>query len=274
MEDIILEVLINCYKTLKETELSIVDTPKDIVTEGDIILGNLIRQNCLKLNVPVCIYTEEFPEGIQNSKNPEYCIFVDELDGTDNAYRDIRLFPSVTLIQIAKASNLEKLKFEDFIAVGAVEHSNGEIYMAEKNKGVNRYYIKPDYSVEKLEKTSKHPKQEVIITDMYSMMQEIDILTAIVTSFQTKDFGASAATYCYVSTGLFEAYVSSHKKGHELPLLYLLCKEAGLQMTDFAGRNYDKIKYDFNSTKYQVIAGKKTTCQALINKLKSFAKNT
>lgn len=273
MKKNILALLEKSYNTLKNVEISIIENnQKDIVTEGDLLLGNLIREECLKWNYPLCIYTEEFDETIRNSENPEYFVFVDELDGTDNAYRGIRIFPSVTLIQIAKCNNSNNIHFEDFIAVGAVEHSRGEIYVALKDEGIEKYHILDNF-LEKIEIVSKHPKQDVAITDIYSMMNEPEILKTIASTLQTKDFGASAASYCYVAEGLFEAYVSSHKKGHELPLLYMLCKESGLQMTDFAGRSYDKVKYDFNSKRYQIIAGISSTTQKLIDELKVFAKD-
>lgn len=273
MKKDILVLLEKAYKTLKNVEISLIeDSQKDIVTEGDLLLGNLIREECLKWDYPLCICTEEFNEGIQNSNTPKYFVFVDELDGTDNAYRGIRIFPSVTLIQIAKSNNPKNIYFEDFIAVGAVEHSHGEIYIAIKGEGIEKYRIL-DGSLEKLEIISKHPKQDVAITDVYSMMNEPEILNTIVSTIQAKDFGSSAAAYCYVAEGSFEAYVSSHKKGHELPLLYMLCKESGLQVTDFAGRKYDKVKYDFNSKRYQIIAGIDSTSQKLISELKFFAKD-
>ena len=272
MKEKILNLLKECYFKLKDIELSTIETNKDIVTEGDVVLGKLIQETCLAWNYKLCICTEEFPEGIKNQNSIDYCVFVDELDGTDNAYRDIRLFPSVTLIQIAESHNPNKIMFSDFIAVAAVEHSHGDIYIAFEGKGIEKYHINPDGTLFKKNIVPKHPNQDVAITDVYSMMNETEILSTIAKTVQTKDFGASAASYCHVAAGMFEAYVSSHKKGHELPLLYLLCKEAGLKFTDFAGRSYDGVKYDFDSKRYQVIAGIPATHQKLQNALKPFAK--
>ena len=43
-------------------------------------------------------------------------------------------------------------------------------------------------------------------------------------------------------------------------------------MTDFAGREYDDVGYDFNSTHYQVVAGIDSVHEDLVNVLKKYAK--
>ena len=255
MEEQIISLLQECFLTLRQINIKILKSDKDLVTNADISLGTLIQEKVLSSNYPLKIFTEEFPSGKSNSENPEYFIFVDELDGTDNAYRDLETLPSATLIQIAKPSkpNINEITFSDFIAVGAVIHSHGDIYTAIKDKGLKKYHSTFSnknadiiFTEQKIE--PKHSSQEVAIIDLYSMMNDPEILKTITQTVVAKDFGSSAASYCFIASGLFEAYVSSHKKGHELPLLYLLCKEANL-------------------------AGNNLTCDKLINKLKKFAIN-
>lgn len=274
MKEFLLKLLLGAYTEQRKASKDVVESDKDIVTECDLAIGAMIKAEIAKCEFPIKLVTEEYSNAITNCKNPEYTIYVDELDGTDNAFRGIDMLPSVTLIQIAHTAS-EDVKFGDFIMVGAVEHSSSTIYIAEKGKGIEKYTIDDvgDYIMPTpCSLRPRHPKQSVVITDVYSMMNEIDVLAAIASRYQTKDFGASAATYLWVAEGIFEAYASSHKKGHELPLLYLLCKEVGIKMTDFAGREYDDVGYDFNSTRYQVIAGIDSVHADLVNALKKFAK--
>ena len=274
MKKFLLAMLLEAYIEQRNASKDAVECEKDIVTNCDLAIGNMIKAKVAKCNFPVKLVTEEYSNAITNCENPEYTIYVDELDGTDNAFRNISMLPSVTLIQIAHTAS-EDVKFSDFIMVGAVEHSSKTVYFAEAGKGIEKYKIEDVADFMMLtpcELNPRHPKQSVVITDVYSMMKEIDVLAAIVSRYQTKDFGASAATYLWVAEGIFEGYASSHKKGHELPLLYLLCKAAGVKMTDFAGNSYDGVKYDFNSTRYQVIAGIDSVHADLVNALKEFAK--
>ena len=274
MKDFLLKLLLAAYAEQRTASKDAVESEKDIVTACDLAIGDMIKAEVAKCGFPIKLVTEEYSNAIINCENPEYTIYVDELDGTDNAFRDINMLPSVTLIQVAHIAS-EDVKFSDFIMVGAVEHSSRTVYFAEKGKGIEKYTIDDVADFMMLTPCSlqaRHPKQSVVITDVYSMMKEIDVLAAIVSRYQTKDFGASAATYLWVAEGIFEGYASSHKKGHELPLLYLLCKEAGVKMTDFAGRDYDDVGYDFNSTHYQVVAGIDSVHEDLVNVLKKYAK--
>ena len=275
MKQLLLELLINAYCEQQVASTDAVECDKDIVTECDLAIGKMIKTVVSDCKYPVKLVTEEYSNAMTNCEKPEYTIYVDELDGTDNAFRAINMLPSVTLIQIAHTAS-EDVTFGDFVMVGAVEHSSGTIYIAEKGHGIQKYRIiggADDITMIPCSITPRHPKQSVVITDVYSMMKETEILIEIASRYQTKDFGASAATYLWVAEGLFEAYASSHKKGHELPLLYLLCKEAGVKMTDFAGRSYDNVKYDFNSTRYQVIAGIDSVHADLVGALTKYAKD-
>lgn len=274
MRELLIKLLADVCDVAKNVSKAAVKTDKDIVTECDIAIGRLVRETILGWEYPIQIVTEEFGNAEKNCETPEYSVFVDELDGTDNAFRCMTIFPSVTLIQIAKTAS-EEVKFKDFVLVGAVEHSTGTVYIAEAGEGrIHKYKIKDSELIE-VPIAAFHPKNAVVIVDNYSMTAlapESDVLVAISSNFQTKDFGASAATYLWVAEGLFEAYASSHKKGHELPLLYLLCKENGIPMTTFDGAEYDEIKYDFNVSHYQVIAGIPEVHEQLLEKLKPFAK--
>ena len=274
MKKLLTSLLIKSYSEQRAASKDAVDCDKDIVTECDLAIGNMIKAEIAQCKFPVKLVTEEYSNAITNSENPEYTIYVDELDGTDNAFRNINMLPSVTLIQIANTGS-EDVKFGDFVMVGAVEHSSGKIYIAERGCGIEKYEIIMNnfgITLTPCAIEPRHPKQSVVITDVYSMMKETEVLFEIASRYQTKDFGASAATYLWVAEGLFEAYASSHKKGHELPLLYLLCKEAGVKMTDFAGKEYDEVGYDFNSTRYQVVAGIDSVHADLVNALMKFAK--
>ena len=275
MKNFLLELLIESFCEQQVASTEAVECEKDIVTECDLAIGRMIKAKVQECGFPVKLVTEEYSNAMTNCDTPEYTIYVDELDGTDNAFRAINMLPSVTLIQVAHTGS-EDVKFGDFVLVGAVEHSSGTIYIAEKGNGIQKYRIisgGSDLMMTPCRITPRHPKQSVVITDVYSMMKETEVLIEIASRYQTKDFGASAATYLWVAEGLFEAYASSHKKGHELPLLYLLCEEAGVKMTDFAGRSYDNVLYKFNSTHYQVIAGIDSVHADLVSALTKYAKD-
>jgi fructose-1,6-bisphosphatase/inositol monophosphatase family enzyme len=127
MRELLIELLADVYEVAKNTSKEAVKTAKDIVTACDIAIGELVRGTILGCEYPIQIVTEEFGNAEKNCETPEYSVYVDELDGTDNAFRCMESLPSVTLIQIAKTAS-EDVKFKDFVLVGAVEHASGMVY--------------------------------------------------------------------------------------------------------------------------------------------------
>jgi myo-inositol-1(or 4)-monophosphatase len=96
-------------------------------------------------------------------------------------------------------------------------------------------------------------RRTLIAVDHYGSYSAMDQLASLHTTAWIKDFGSSALHLAGVSSGMFDAYVTSAQKGHEIAAGYLLISEAGGSVTSFKGKSIENDAYDFNAT-YEIAA--------------------
>jgi len=271
-KDKIIDVLIESNKMFENIKVELLETKKDIVTNADIKIGKFIAQSFLSIkDNNIIVETEElsnqtnFDNGIE-----QFYIVIDDIDGTDNYYRGNNMLPFCSLIVVFQNFSCKKdykYKFSDIIFAGCIEHTSGKIWYSEK--GLNTVEVfdlnkKPVY-FDIPKRTYKEGNKLLILTDIVST--DTVKLTDIFKKYWVKDFGCSAAAYCYIGSKLFDGYISSNKKSHELGLLYLFCCETNQILCDFNLESYDNKIYDFKRDDYSVVAGDKELVKDLVSKI-------
>jgi len=203
----------------------------------------------------ICVETEEL--GIQSNSGLETLYFsVDDIDGTDNAYRGNWILPHCTCIcafngRSSTRHAQEQRLFSDMLAGVCIEHLSKTIFYAEKGRGseildknLNPLRINqpvPNFSCDRATR---------ILTDLYAGRPRR--LVSLYESTWVRDFGSSAIHYCLSATGLFDGLVFQTYKAHELGLAYIFAKENGRWLSDFSLVPYDNKPYIFNGA-YEVL---------------------
>jgi len=267
LEERITSALKGAYDTLSEIIPQELKTDKDIMTNGDLEVGEYLKKVVLGWTERVKVVTEEFPMGERNfvGGDEQLYVCIDDIDGTDNYARGNGMLQYASLIVVFQKREMNEYYFDDIIAAGCVEHSSGKIFYSEK--GMGRVKVLDCEKLEGVELTlPQKGKKPVIITDIVSASAKLIALLKEVAWL--KDFGASATSYCHVGIKLFDAYVSDNKKGHELGLLYMFCTENGLTMCSIRGLAFKYITYDFNLTCYKVVAGDPNVCEEVVRMLR------
>lgn len=256
--------LYRAHKELESLGNSGIDEVKhdrvvDISTRGDVAVSEAVIKFLKEKEIPAILYTEEFGK-VELTKNPRYVITFDDIDGTDNYHRGKDFLPYCSVISIF--DTIEP-KFEDVLVAGILEHNSSNLWLAIKDQGC--YFNNEKISTSKREKLDR---RTLVIIDHYMSAGEISRFLDIYTESWVKDFATSALHLAGVSSGLFDACITSSQKAHELGAGYLLIKEAGGFLSDFDGNSLDKVVYNFDA-KYPVVAAStKALGETLLSKIK------
>ncbi len=268
----IIDVLIESNIRIKNIKAKVLNSDKDIVTNGDVEIGKFIAHSFLSIkDINILVETEEhhkqrnFTNGVE-----EFYVVIDDIDGTDNYYRGNHMLPYCSLIVIFENNSYEKgynYTFSNIVFAGCIEHASGKIWYCEKGLGKIEIYDlnKKPVFLDVPQKIYNDVSKPVILTDIVST--DVSKLIYIFEKYWIKDFGCSAAAYCYIGSKLFDAYISSNKKSHELGLLYLFCNETNQILCDFNYKPYNNMLYNFEKNDYDVIAGDKKIVEELISKI-------
>ena len=127
------KALIEVYrKVSKESALKLAsitsekeDFPKDISTELDKYIGEIIRNFFEKNKVFVRLCSEEFGD-LDIGNIPDVTVFLDELDGTANVFHKIPLFATT----IAILNGVQDLRVDKIIAAATLEFPKGTIFFS------------------------------------------------------------------------------------------------------------------------------------------------
>ena len=251
----LLELLIASSQIIERTQVSQVNSSKDIVTSADIEVSKMIATTLLKEFPGATIETEEL--GQQKNSEIEHLYFAcDDIDGTDNYFRGNGMLPYCTCICAFQGRDVtvhpfDERLFKDIIAGCCIEHLSGTIFYAEQGKGVQilKTNLKPK-NIQQPEPNNSGNKSTRILTDLYAGNQTR--LISLYESTWVKDFGSSAIHYCLAATGLFDGLVFETCKAHELGLAYIFAKEGNRWLSDFSLSTYDDKPYIFNGS-YEVL---------------------
>lgn len=232
----------------------------DISTAGDRAISRALIGFFKASQIPAMLHSEESSR-IDFCSSPCYTVVIDELDGTDNFFRGEGLLPHCTVISILAGTTPT---FEDTLAAGIIEHRTGTIWLAEKGKGCTLNGALTGSS-----RNGELNRRTLVAIDHYGSSKEISVLAALHSGAWIKDFGSAGFHLAGVASGMFDAYVTTAQKGHEIAAGYLLITEAGGSLTDFSGQALGTRSFDFDA-KYEIIAaGNQTLSRLIVSALQS-----
>jgi len=250
LNKIVMDTLFMAHKVLISLgtrgikRIHVTKTGYDISTSADITISKILIDYFQTTKMPAILYSEESGK-FCFSENPIFVIAIDELDGTGNYHRGKDNLPYCTAVTIFDSP---APTFSNAIAAGIIEHQSGNMWFAEREKGCflnkQRVFVSD---------TSTLDKSTLIIIDHYASCKEIDLLNNIYTVSWVKDFGSAALHLAGICSGMFDAYISSTQKAHELSAGFLMIIEAGGCITNFSGISISDLTYNFDQT-YDIIA--------------------
>ena len=263
----------------------------DVVTQGDLEIGNAITTILFNLKDGLIIESEEHGKqsNISSNEDEKYYIAIDDIDGTNN-YRvgnGMLSYCSMVVVFDAKNKKDNKYKYSDYSYAACIDYTSKTIFYTEKGLGkVEAYDLDGNMLYDSTElKQDNSGLALTLSTDIVSTKRggsvgyaknkeeaEVSILpdelSIVYKNFGIVDSACSVYEYAMVGMGIRNGYVSSGKKQHELPLLYAFSKESGLKMVDFDGVSYDDKVYEFGGSNAEVIAGDEEVVQKVINSIR------
>ena len=230
----------------------------DISTQGDMTVSDTLIRFFAAQQLPAVLYSEESGR-TEIGTDPRYTIAFDDIDGTDNYHRGRGLLPYCTIVTLFDSP---QPTFADALIAGVIEHNTGRLWHAVRNGGC---FL--DGAPVKTSGRKNLDRRAVVIVDHYSSSDAIARFQDIYPNAWVKDYGTSALHLAGVASGLFDAYLASAQKAHELGAGYLLAKEAGGVLTDWNGHILDSTPYDFDARYPAIVAASGELGEALLAKL-------
>ncbi len=171
----------------------------------------------------------------------EFLWIVDPLDGTNNFVNGIPIY-CVSIALFHKGKELIGLVYNPL---------SGECFFAGKGMGafLVDYRINPlkRYALEN-KKNSKNMNDCIFspapVYDAGSKFEQqlSTFKKNIVGARAVRRLGSAALELCYVANGNFDGYWEKNLKPWDVAAAILICKEAGVKVTDFDGRKYVLLK--------------------------------
>lgn len=270
-------------KNMQNLSQRVTGEKADVVTKGDIEIGDLITKIILTTKAGVVVESEERGKqsNLQPGEEEKFYVAIDDIDGTNNLRVGKGLLPYCSMIVAFDGSKKteEGYKYSDYTHAACLEYSSGRIFYTEKGLGKVEAY---DLYWSKIGESSRDAQDnsglaQTLSTDVVStqrggtigyaqkVVNPLSILPGVLDTVYKKyavvDSGCSVFEYAMVGMGIRDGYVSSGKKQHELPLLYAFSKETGKEMVDFDGKPYDDRVYDFKGGNAEVIAADQKTVE-------------
>ncbi|MCD6325856.1 fructose 1,6-bisphosphatase [Candidatus Bathyarchaeota archaeon] len=156
--------------------------------------------------------------GVQKiGENPEGYLIVDAVDGTTNAVRGIN-FSSASLAAASKDS------LEDVEAAAVINLFDGELYVAEKDKGARLDGKKITTS------KASELKNSIVSIDVSSTPERLNrVIPVMKTARRVRSLGAASLEICHVASGALDAYVDLRGKIRTLDFAaaMLILRESG-----------------------------------------------
>lgn len=258
----------------------------DVVTQGDIEIGDLITKILLTTKDRITVESEEHGKqtNLIGDEKERYYVAIDDIDGTNNLRVGKGFLPYCSMIVAFDGAKKTEAgyRYSDYSHAACLDYASGKIFYTEKGLGRVEVYDQ-DWNKIGDSTESKQDNSNLALTlstDVVSTQRggligyaskdisPISILPGILDTvykkFAVVDSGCSVFEYAMVGMGIRNGYVSSGKKQHELPLLYAFSKESGKEMVDFEGNSYGDKVYDFKGGDAEVIAGDKDVIEQVM----------
>lgn len=270
----------------KKLNKRITGIKQDVVTQGDIEIGDLITKILLVTKDKITVESEEHGKqtNLIGDEKERYYVAIDDIDGTNNLRVGNGLLPYCSMVVAFDGEKKTEAgyKYSDYTHAACLDYSSGKIFYTEKGLGKVEVY---DLEWNKITDSARNKQDNsnlalTLSTDIVSTQRGGDVgyasrdvspvsilpgvLDTVYKKFAIVDSGCSVFEYAMVGMGIRDGYVSSGKKQHELPLLYAFSKESGKEMVDFDGNSYDDKVYDFRGVNAEVIAGDSRTIEQIM----------
>jgi len=234
------------------------DHVTDISTRGDMTVSETLTRHFAAQQLPAVLYSEESGR-TELGGDPRYTIAFDDIDGTDNYHRGRGLLPHCTIVTLFDSP---EPTFGDALVAGVIEHNTGRLWHAARSTGC---FL--DGAPVQTSGRKNLDRRAVVTVDHYGSSDEIARFRKIYPAAWVKDYGTSALHLAGVASGLFDAYLGSAQKAHELGAGHLLIREAGGVLTDWNGDILDDIPYDFDARYPTAAAASRELSEKLLAKL-------
>ena len=251
---------------------------KDVVTQGDIEIGDLITQHLLESIPRITVESEEHGKqtNLLDGEEEKYYVAIDDIDGTNNLRvgKGFLAYCSMIVAFDGSKKTEDGYKYSDYSHAACLDYASGKIFYTEKGLGkVEVYDINLKKMGDSLENVQDNSNLAITLsTDLVSTFRGgllgyeetkggtpvPKIPTDLDLTFRENaavDSACSVYEYAMVGVGIRNGYASAGKKQHELPMLYAFLKETGGEMVDFDGVPYDDKIYEFKAGNASVIAG-------------------
>lgn len=218
-------------------------------TKADVAISHALVEHFRDSGIPAMMYSEELGR-TDYCERPQFLIGLDDIDGTENWRRSEGVMPYTTIIFVYDSATP---KFNNALVAVMQEHTSGHVWLAVRGEGY--YFKKKDWNDFQRCYTSDETvlsKKTAVRLNLYAMREEKDVIAALTEASWVKDAGSSGYHLAAASNGCIDAFVSSACNAHEFGAGYLLIKEAGGFISDFAGQPYDQKAFDFDA-KYDIV---------------------
>lgn len=168
---------------------------------------------------------------VEGAKADQYLWLIDPLDGTNNFYNKVPFF----CVSLALNRGNETL-------VGVVYNPvSCELFYAIKGKGAFLYRLIGNQEVRvKLEagKNKKRFNEALLSANLTSKRVEKDLLKRFPEVRAMRRLGSAALEMSYVAAGMLDAYWEYRLQPWDMAAAGLICKEAGVKISDITGEEY------------------------------------
>lgn len=241
--DLMIEWAFDCGKILNdhlvrsyEEPLKILDKGKHgLATEADLLSERHVIAKIREHYPDHGILSEEdaFARELkmEGAKADQYLWLIDPLDGTNNFYNKVPFF----CVSLALNRGNETL-------VGVVYNPvNCELFYAIKGKGAYLYRLIGHQEVRVKLEASKGKKafsEALLSANLTSKRVEKDLLKRFPQVRAMRRMGSAALEMSYVAAGMLDAYWEYHLQPWDMAAAGLICKEAGVKISNIKGEDY------------------------------------
>ncbi len=240
----------------------------DISTKGDMSIAHQVRDLLRNDRIPAFFCDEEL--GVEKLvQDPRCTIVFDDIDGTNNYNRGQGTMPYCTAVAVFDKP-LKDCAYKDVAVAGVLEHRTGLVWLAARGRACQELeyvyvlrnalggYLDSHGAVHTSNQKELEKRKTVVAIEGYESGRQIVRFADIFEQAWVKDMSTSAIELAGVACGIFDAFIHPRHKKDELPAGYLLIKEAGGCITDFAGEPLDNKQYVYDANARQDIVAAAT----------------
>jgi len=176
-------------------------------------------------------YTREL--NVQSGSSDEYLWLIDPLDGTNNFYNRVPFF-AVSLALNKGSETLVGLVYNPVTCELFYAIKDGGAYMV-RLIGNKQVALKLKHNRRK----SKRFSEALLSANLSSKRVEKDLLKSFPQVRAMRRFGSAALEISYVAAGMLDAYWEYRLQPWDMAAAGLICKEAGVKISNINGDPYD-----------------------------------